>query len=117
LHTEKNAKNFKLLLKIRKNKKRHARILTTLSSRKETDRESPEYSALYARILVVYSKCSSVLSSSFGSILFLQKNRDSERKKDKTQFGSVCFSRKFKNQKEKKYHSTQIMEICVLVRG
>jgi hypothetical protein len=30
--------------------------------KKETDRESPEYSALYSRILMVYSQCSSSLS-------------------------------------------------------
>jgi hypothetical protein len=32
--------------------------------KKETDRESPEYSALYARIRMVHRQCSSFLSSS-----------------------------------------------------
>jgi len=47
-------------LQTRKNKKWHSRIWTVFLSRKE----SPEYSGLYARILMVYGKCSSFLSSS-----------------------------------------------------
>ena len=39
--------------------------------KKETDRESPEYSALYARIRMVYRQCSSFLSSSLIWVYFV----------------------------------------------
>jgi len=47
-------------------------ILTFFSlSRKQTDRESPEYSALYARIRMVHRPCSSFLSSSLIWVYFV----------------------------------------------